>query len=80
MDVGALLKNPKGKRNKAIIAVLLPAIIFLWIVGWSLYWIGRQKEAQKPQSSLSCFTFVEKFQGAFKKRKKIGIINFAKLI
>jgi hypothetical protein len=51
MDVGALLKNPKGKRNKAIIAVLLPAIIFLWIVGWSLYWIGRQKEAQKPQPS-----------------------------
>jgi flagellar basal body-associated protein FliL len=43
------LKNPKGKRNKAIIAVLLPAIIFLWIVGWSLYWIGHQKETQKPQ-------------------------------
>ena len=43
------MKNPKGKRNKAIIALLLPAIIFLWIVGWSLYWIGYQKEPQKPQ-------------------------------
>jgi hypothetical protein len=43
------LTNPKGKRNKAIIALLLPAIIFLWIVGWSLYWIGHQKEPRKPQ-------------------------------
>lgn len=52
--VGALLKNPKGKRNKAIIAVLLPAIIFLWIVGWSLYWIGHQKKPRtlrSPQST-----------------------------
>ena len=41
----------KSKRNKAIIVLLLPAIIFLWIVGWGLYWIGHQKEPQKAQTS-----------------------------
>jgi len=51
--LGTLLKNPKGKRNKAIIIVLLPAIIFLWMVGWSLYWIGHQKESRKPRPSQS---------------------------
>ena len=43
------MKNAKGKRSKVVVAVLLPAIIFLWIVGWSLYWIGRQKESQEPE-------------------------------
>jgi hypothetical protein len=42
---------PRGKRNKAIIVLLLPAIIFLWIIGWSLYWIGHQKEPRKAQPS-----------------------------
>ena len=43
----------RRKRNKAIIVLLLPVIIFLWIVGWSLYCIGHQKEPQKakPPSS-----------------------------
>jgi hypothetical protein len=39
----------RSKRNKAIIVLLLPAIIFLWIIGWSLYWIGHQKEPLKAQ-------------------------------
>jgi Tfp pilus assembly protein PilO len=46
------LRVPKRlqKRNRALVALLLPAIIFLWIVGWSLYWIGHQQERkQKPQ-------------------------------
>jgi len=45
------LTIPRGKRkrNRAIIVLLLPAIIFLWIVGWSLYWIGHQKEPRKAQ-------------------------------
>jgi hypothetical protein len=49
------LTIPKGKRkrNRAVIAILLPAIIFLWIVGWGLCWIGHQKELRKPQSSPS---------------------------
>jgi hypothetical protein len=47
------LKNPKGKRNRAFIAILLPAIIFLWIVGWSLYWIGHQRESRETQPASS---------------------------
>jgi hypothetical protein len=49
------LTIPRGKRkrNRAIIAILLPAITFLWIVGWGLYWIDHQKELQKPQPSSS---------------------------
>ena len=37
----------KRKRNKAIIALFLPVIIFLWMIGWSLYWIGSQKQPRK---------------------------------
>ncbi|MCJ7559367.1 hypothetical protein MUO79_01950 [Candidatus Bathyarchaeota archaeon] len=39
----------RRKRNRAIIAILLPAIIFLWIVGWSLYWISLQEKPRKAQ-------------------------------
>jgi flagellar basal body-associated protein FliL len=50
---GAPLSGSKArrKRNKAIIAVFLPAIIFLWIVGWVLYWIGHQRKQQEPQAA-----------------------------
>ena len=47
------MENKKGKRNRIIIAVFLPAIIFLWVIGWGLYWIGHQKEQRKPQTSPS---------------------------
>lgn len=47
------MTNSKGKRNRVIVAVLLPAVIFLWIVGWSLYWIGHQKESRKHQPPAS---------------------------
>jgi hypothetical protein len=51
-QLGVPLTVPRNrrKRDKALIAVLLPATIFLWIVGWGLYWISRQKESPKPQS------------------------------
>ncbi|MGB9841170.1 MAG: hypothetical protein ACPLKZ_00420 [Candidatus Bathyarchaeales archaeon] len=52
---GALLKlfGKERKRSRAVILLLLPAVIFLWIVGWGLYWIGHQREerAQKQHSS-----------------------------
>jgi hypothetical protein len=33
--------------------MFLPAVVLLWIFGWSLYWIGHQKEnaKSKPQTS-----------------------------
>jgi lipopolysaccharide export system protein LptC len=39
----------KHKRNRAITALLFPAVIFLFLIGWSLYWIGLQKRRQKAQ-------------------------------
>ena len=33
------------RRVKGIL--LLPAIIFLWVIGWGLYWIGSQRVAPK---------------------------------
>ena len=39
------------KRNRAIIVLLLPALISIWIVGWSLYWIGHRRESQELQPS-----------------------------
>jgi len=48
-----LLTNTKSKRNKLVIALFLPGIVFLWLVGWSLYWIGRQKESQKTPPAAS---------------------------
>jgi hypothetical protein len=46
---GAVLRVPKPlqKRNRAIVALLLPAIVFLWIIGWSLYWIGHQQDKKQ---------------------------------
>jgi flagellar basal body-associated protein FliL len=37
------------KRSKALILLLLPAVVFIWMIGWSLYWIGHQKERQKAK-------------------------------
>lgn len=36
----------KQRRNRAVIALLLPAILLMWIVGWAFYWIGHQKEGR----------------------------------
>jgi hypothetical protein len=43
----------KRKRNIVILVMFLPAVVFLWIFGWSLYWIGHQREnaKSKPQTS-----------------------------
>jgi hypothetical protein len=26
---------------------MLPVVVFMWVVGWSLYWIGLKKEVPK---------------------------------
>jgi len=39
----------KRKRNKAVVALLLPALIFIAIIGWAMYWIGGQKKPNKIQ-------------------------------
>jgi flagellar basal body-associated protein FliL len=41
------------RRKRAVIAVLLPVVIFLWIVGWSLYWMSLQKTREKAEPARS---------------------------
>lgn len=38
--------TPKHKRNRLLVVLMLPALAIIWLVGWSLYWIGRQKDAK----------------------------------
>jgi hypothetical protein len=37
----------KHKRNKALMALLFPIVIVLFLIGWSLSWIGFQKQPRK---------------------------------
>jgi hypothetical protein len=39
------------KRNRAVQFLLLPTVIFVWIVGWSLSWIGSSKKPVKPSKT-----------------------------
>lgn len=49
-----LLHKPiTHKRNKAVQFLLLPEVVFMWIVGWSLYWTGSKKGQIKPRKSVS---------------------------
>jgi hypothetical protein len=33
--------------------LLMPIAVFLWCIGWSLYWIGSKRETTKPKPILS---------------------------
>ena len=48
------VSKSKKKRSRAVIVMFFPVVVILWIFGWSLYWIGRQRECGKaePVSSL----------------------------
>jgi hypothetical protein len=46
---GAVLRVTKQtrKRNRLVVALLLPALVLVWLVGWSMYWLGHQREDKK---------------------------------
>jgi hypothetical protein len=35
------------KRRRSVVVLLLPATIFLWIIGWTLYVVGGRKPSPK---------------------------------
>jgi len=35
------------KRNRIFTLLMIPVIIGVWVVGWSLYWIGSQRRKHK---------------------------------
>jgi hypothetical protein len=43
----------RRKRNRLVVALMLPELVFAWLVGWSLYWIGHQRENRSRAKSTS---------------------------
>jgi flagellar basal body-associated protein FliL len=39
----------KRKRSKAMMIILLPVLIFMFVIGWCMYWMGSQKRTGKTQ-------------------------------
>lgn len=37
------------RQNKLGMLLVLPIVIFLWFVGWSLFWAGSMAESVKPE-------------------------------
>lgn len=34
-------------RNRIITILLLPIIVFVFIIGWALYWVGKQQDSNR---------------------------------
>jgi hypothetical protein len=32
---------------------MLPIVVFLWLIGWSLYWTGRKKQVVEQKEKMS---------------------------
>ena len=42
-------KRIMPRRSRLVAVLLMPIAVFLWCVGWSLYWIGLSRESLKPR-------------------------------
>jgi len=36
------------KRRPVIVFIAMPVAVFIWCVGWGLYWVGKGKERHGP--------------------------------
>lgn len=34
---------PLRKRSRIVTILLLPIIVFVFVIGWAMYWIGKQR-------------------------------------
>jgi len=51
-DAGISKQTNRKKRNPITAIFLLPAILFIGAIGWSLSWIGtQQKQNAKPKTA-----------------------------
>ena len=37
------------RRHKLTTLLTMPLAVFLWVVGWSLFWIGSRKKRVEPR-------------------------------
>jgi hypothetical protein len=40
------------RRNRVVLLLIFPIAVFIWFIGWSLYWIGSREEGAKPTKTL----------------------------
>jgi hypothetical protein len=53
IGIGVLLQVVrKHKRSKAFLALFFPVTIAIFLIGWSLSWIGTQKQPHKTHVEL----------------------------
>jgi hypothetical protein len=48
---GAVLRdtNPRRRRNRLVTVLLLPVFAVMWLVGWTLTWVGSRKDEGQPK-------------------------------
>jgi len=39
------------KRNRLVLLLMLPIVVFILFIGWSLYWIGSRENAKPRKTS-----------------------------
>jgi hypothetical protein len=37
------------KKKRIFVFLAMPFAVFLWFIGWALYWVGARKEKLKPE-------------------------------
>ena len=66
-------------RNPGIVIAILSIVIFLWIIGWGLFWIGSQNKPQKttPERDGTEITtaIYEEYKVALDKRSIVEMIK-----
>ncbi|MCW4046547.1 MAG: hypothetical protein NWE99_03170 [Candidatus Bathyarchaeota archaeon] len=40
-------------RKRIVTILLLPIIVFVFIVGWALYWVGKQQDSNREPSRVN---------------------------
>jgi hypothetical protein len=65
------LAHKPRKQNRALIVLLMPVLVFLWLIGWSFHWTGAinhqgksQKKAQEKQDDVTLNLIVSEPQYA----------------
>lgn len=44
------VKKSRRKRSNRMAFLLLPALIFIFFMGWSMYWTGSKKTQKHPKT------------------------------
>jgi hypothetical protein len=37
------------RQSRVALFLMMPLVVFFWILGWSLYWIGSNKKLTEPE-------------------------------